>query len=194
MKQGDHVRWYVATLGDFNNAHTPHWHGNTVLVAGQRTDVLRYIRPNDHCRMVPDAPESGSTIATSAITCWPEWLRGTKCSHASKRSLDLFSRKQMAELQTGERESLYCPACEVEVTDPLVCGDCGAVICRKCGTPWKRLMSSESDEPQLAIIHSKAPGVTDTWHLTPSSQYAASALAAATMSAGWGSTASSWVG
>jgi hephaestin len=40
MKKGDHVRWYVATLGDFNNAHTPHWHGNTVLVAGQRTDVL----------------------------------------------------------------------------------------------------------------------------------------------------------
>ena len=40
MKQGDRVRWYVATLGDFNNAHTPHWHGNTVLVAGQRTDVL----------------------------------------------------------------------------------------------------------------------------------------------------------
>ena len=40
MKKGDHVRWYVATLGDFNNAHTPHWHGNTVTVAGQRTDVL----------------------------------------------------------------------------------------------------------------------------------------------------------
>lgn len=40
MKKGDHVRWYVATLGDFNNAHTPHWHGNTVLVAGQRTDVI----------------------------------------------------------------------------------------------------------------------------------------------------------
>jgi FtsP/CotA-like multicopper oxidase with cupredoxin domain len=40
MKVGDRVRWYVATLGDFNNAHTPHWHGNTVLVAGQRTDVI----------------------------------------------------------------------------------------------------------------------------------------------------------
>jgi len=40
MRQGDRVRWYVATLGDFNNAHTPHWHGNTVLVGGQRTDVL----------------------------------------------------------------------------------------------------------------------------------------------------------
>lgn len=40
MKKGDHVRWYVATLGDFNNAHTPHWHGNTVMVNGQRTDVV----------------------------------------------------------------------------------------------------------------------------------------------------------
>ncbi len=40
MKKGDRVRWYVTTLGDFNNAHTPHWHGNTVLVNGQRTDVL----------------------------------------------------------------------------------------------------------------------------------------------------------
>jgi FtsP/CotA-like multicopper oxidase with cupredoxin domain len=40
MKVGDRVRWYVATLGDFNNAHTPHWHGNTVVVAGQRTDVV----------------------------------------------------------------------------------------------------------------------------------------------------------
>ena len=40
MKKGDHVRWYVATLGDFFNAHTPHWHGNTVMVGGQRTDVI----------------------------------------------------------------------------------------------------------------------------------------------------------
>jgi hypothetical protein len=30
---------------------------------------------------------------------------------------------------------LYCPSCAVEVTDPLVCGDCSAVICRICGTP-----------------------------------------------------------
>jgi FtsP/CotA-like multicopper oxidase with cupredoxin domain len=40
MNTGDRVRWYVGTLGDFNNAHTPHWHGNTVTVAGQRTDVI----------------------------------------------------------------------------------------------------------------------------------------------------------
>jgi hypothetical protein len=30
---------------------------------------------------------------------------------------------------------LYCPNCAEEVTDPLTCGDCSAVICRKCGTP-----------------------------------------------------------
>jgi hypothetical protein len=30
---------------------------------------------------------------------------------------------------------LYCPACAREVTDPLTCGDCSAVICRVCGTP-----------------------------------------------------------
>lgn len=57
MKQGDHVRWYVATLGDFNNAHTPHWHGNTVLVGGQRTDVLNIISAQMiTADMVPDAP------------------------------------------------------------------------------------------------------------------------------------------
>jgi manganese oxidase len=57
MKVGDRVRWYVATLGDFNNAHTPHWHGNTVLVAGQRTDVLVVTSAQMvTADMVPDAP------------------------------------------------------------------------------------------------------------------------------------------
>jgi hypothetical protein len=32
-------------------------------------------------------------------------------------------------------EPLYCPKCSREVTDPLTCGDCSAVICRRCGTP-----------------------------------------------------------
>jgi hypothetical protein len=30
---------------------------------------------------------------------------------------------------------LYCPICATEVNDPLTCGDCSAVICRRCGTP-----------------------------------------------------------
>jgi FtsP/CotA-like multicopper oxidase with cupredoxin domain len=55
MRQGDHVRWYVATLGDFFNAHTPHWHGNTVVVNGQRTDVLSVISAQMiTADMVPD--------------------------------------------------------------------------------------------------------------------------------------------
>jgi FtsP/CotA-like multicopper oxidase with cupredoxin domain len=56
MRQGDHVRWYVATLGDFFNAHTPHWHGNTVIVGGQRTDVLSVVSAQMiTADMVPDA-------------------------------------------------------------------------------------------------------------------------------------------
>lgn len=34
-----------------------------------------------------------------------------------------------------EPELLYCPTCAREVNDPLICGDCSAVICRRCGTP-----------------------------------------------------------
>ena len=30
---------------------------------------------------------------------------------------------------------LYCPVCAIEVSDPLTCGDCSSVICRRCGTP-----------------------------------------------------------
>jgi len=30
---------------------------------------------------------------------------------------------------------MYCPVCAKEVADPLTCGDCSAVICRRCGTP-----------------------------------------------------------
>jgi manganese oxidase len=57
MKKGDHVRWYVATLGDFNNAHTPHWHGNTVMVAGQRTDVISIVSAQMvTVDMVPENP------------------------------------------------------------------------------------------------------------------------------------------
>ena len=33
----------------------------------------------------------------------------------------------------------YCPKCGKPVADPLVCGDCGAVICRVCGTPLERI-------------------------------------------------------
>jgi hypothetical protein len=35
----------------------------------------------------------------------------------------------------AEASLLYCPTCARKVEDPLVCGDCSAVICRACGTP-----------------------------------------------------------
>ena len=40
MKRGQHVRWYVVTLGDGFNFHTPHWHGNVVTTGGETTDVI----------------------------------------------------------------------------------------------------------------------------------------------------------
>jgi hypothetical protein len=45
---------------------------------------------------------------------------------------------RMAEAKAKSHEPLYCPSCELEVSDPLVCGDCGSVICRQCGTPLER--------------------------------------------------------
>ncbi len=56
-RQGKRVRWYVATMGDFNNYHTAHWHGNTVLLNGSRTDVLS-LAPAQTLTvdMVPDNP------------------------------------------------------------------------------------------------------------------------------------------
>jgi len=37
--------------------------------------------------------------------------------------------------QASDDVRLYCPTCAEEVRDPLTCGDCSAVICRRCGTP-----------------------------------------------------------
>ena len=42
-KNGEHVRWYLVALGGEHDLHTPHWHGNTVLHEGRRTDVLELL-------------------------------------------------------------------------------------------------------------------------------------------------------
>lgn len=42
----------------------------------------------------------------------------------------------MADNQTNE---FYCPRCQQPVSDPLACGDCGALICRRCGSPLERV-------------------------------------------------------
>jgi manganese oxidase len=57
MKQGERVRWYLVAIGFGFNFHTPHWHGNTVLLNRQRTDVIT-LSPAQMVTvdMVPDNP------------------------------------------------------------------------------------------------------------------------------------------
>src|SRR5215467_4835832 len=40
MKRGERVRWYVIGLGNENDLHTVHWHGNTALARGSRVDTV----------------------------------------------------------------------------------------------------------------------------------------------------------
>jgi len=55
MKKGEHVRWYLLTMGEGANFHTPHWHGNVVVDHGRHTDVL-FLGPAqmETVDMVPD--------------------------------------------------------------------------------------------------------------------------------------------
>jgi FtsP/CotA-like multicopper oxidase with cupredoxin domain len=58
MNRGDHVRWYVIGLGSVVDVHTPHWHGETVLLDGRtRTDVVELLPASMHVDdMVADNP------------------------------------------------------------------------------------------------------------------------------------------
>jgi len=57
MKKGERVRWYLLTMGEGFNFHTPHWHGNVVVDHGKRTDVV-LLGPAqmETVDMVPDDP------------------------------------------------------------------------------------------------------------------------------------------
>jgi manganese oxidase len=57
MKKGEHVRWYLLTMGEGLNIHTPHWHGNVVMDHGHRTDVVTLLPAQMlTVDMVPDDP------------------------------------------------------------------------------------------------------------------------------------------
>ena len=43
MEQHEHVRWYLLALGDENDLHTAHWHGNNVDSKGSNTDVVELL-------------------------------------------------------------------------------------------------------------------------------------------------------
>ncbi|HUI85172.1 MAG TPA: hypothetical protein VL240_13160 [Candidatus Binatia bacterium] len=42
--------------------------------------------------------------------------------------------------------SAYCPNCNREVDDPLTCGECSSLICRKCGTALQMPEDRKNDE------------------------------------------------
>jgi FtsP/CotA-like multicopper oxidase with cupredoxin domain len=43
MKVNTHVRWYAIGMGTEDDVHTPHWHGNTLLMDGMRTDMAELL-------------------------------------------------------------------------------------------------------------------------------------------------------
>ena len=56
MKKSERVRWYVMDMGTEVDLHTPHWHGNTVLINMMRTDVAQLLPAGMLVAdMVPDA-------------------------------------------------------------------------------------------------------------------------------------------
>lgn len=45
ISRGQHVRWYLISGINADDFHAPHWHGSTVLIAGQRTDLANLAVP-----------------------------------------------------------------------------------------------------------------------------------------------------
>jgi hephaestin len=57
MQLGQRVRWYVMSMGNEVDLHTPHWHGNTVIAAGMRTDTIGLLPATmTIADMTPDDP------------------------------------------------------------------------------------------------------------------------------------------
>jgi len=57
MKKGDKVRWYLLGMGTEVDLHTPHWHGNTVMIGGMRADTVELLPASMKvAEMVPDNP------------------------------------------------------------------------------------------------------------------------------------------
>jgi FtsP/CotA-like multicopper oxidase with cupredoxin domain len=57
MHQGERVRWHVMSMGNEVDLHTPHWHGNTVVAGGMRTDTVSLLPATMvTADMTPDNP------------------------------------------------------------------------------------------------------------------------------------------
>ena len=59
MGVGERVRWYLLSIGDGFNFHSPHWHGNVTLSDNKRIDVITLLPAQMVVAdMVPDNPGS----------------------------------------------------------------------------------------------------------------------------------------
>jgi FtsP/CotA-like multicopper oxidase with cupredoxin domain len=57
VQQGQRVRFYLMAMGTEVDLHTPHWHGNTVVANGMRTDVVSLLPAQMiTADMTPDDP------------------------------------------------------------------------------------------------------------------------------------------
>ncbi|HYA53758.1 MAG TPA: multicopper oxidase domain-containing protein [Streptosporangiaceae bacterium] len=57
LHKGERVRWYVMAMGTEFDVHTPHWHGNVLVINGMRTDVTSLLPAQMVVGdMVPDNP------------------------------------------------------------------------------------------------------------------------------------------
>ncbi|MBI2872824.1 MAG: multicopper oxidase domain-containing protein [Chloroflexi bacterium] len=57
MRKGERVRWYMMGMGTEVDLHTPHWHGQTLVQNGMRTDVTELLPMSMKVAdMVPDNP------------------------------------------------------------------------------------------------------------------------------------------
>jgi hephaestin len=43
MQRGERVRWYMLGMGTEVDIHTPHWHGQSGIVMGMRTDIVELL-------------------------------------------------------------------------------------------------------------------------------------------------------
>lgn len=57
MRTGERVRWYLLGMGTEVDLHTPHWHGQSLLWMGMRTDVVELLPGSMRVAdMEPDNP------------------------------------------------------------------------------------------------------------------------------------------
>ena len=57
MRAGERVRWYTGSVGGKDSVHTAHWHGNTLLYGGKRSDQFEMLASSTATAdMVPENP------------------------------------------------------------------------------------------------------------------------------------------